>query len=131
MEATAGGGAPFELSMDRLGSFGPPHAMTVLWAGLTDPSSGLVGLHRRVSDQLTDRHIAFDPKPLAPHITLARAKRPVDRTVSLRLATAIQQIRIPAGLSMTVERFVLMRSHLSPKGPAYEVLNHFLIGSRQ
>lgn len=121
-------GRPFRLSLDSLGTFGPPQGITVLWAGLTEVPPPLAQLHQVLALHLTEQKVVFDRTPLVPHITLARGKRPIDREVSLRVASALKQLDMPRGLATSVDAFVLMRSRLSPRGPTYEVLRSFRLG---
>jgi 2'-5' RNA ligase len=55
-----------------------------------------------------------DPKPFAPHITLARKKGPAPRVGPVVL-----------GLEFPVEEFALVQSVLRPKGPEYRILERF------
>ena len=121
-------GKPFRLSLGNLGTFGPPHGITVLWAGLGEVPPPLAQLHRSISAQLATQRVDFDRKPLVPHITIARGKRPIDREISLRVAGALKGLLLPGSMTTSVEDFVLVRSRLSPKGPSYEVLQHFRLG---
>lgn len=119
---------PFDLSLSRLGTFGPPHALTVIWAGLDGPSPQLLQLHENIGEELEGIRMTFDRKPLVPHITLARGRRPIEREASVRMASAIQRVHLPK-LTARVEEFVLMASTLSPHGPSYEVIHRFPLGS--
>lgn len=121
-------GKPFRLSLGNLGTFGPPHGITVLWAGLEEVPPPLAQLHRSITAQLAAQQVDFDRKPLVPHITVARGKRPIDREISLRVAGALKGLRLPGSMTTSVEDFVLMRSRLSPKGPSYEVRQRFRLG---
>ncbi len=129
---TAGSEAnPFQLSLDRVGCFGQPGRVQVLWVGLAETPPELQKLHQSLAAQLSAREISFDRKPLVPHITLARVRRPMDRALSLRLYSAIQKTRALAGLSAEVQEFVLMQSHLSSAGPEYEVVARFRLGAKE
>ncbi len=121
-------GEPFRLSLGNLGTFGPPHGITVLWAGLDEVPAPLEQLHRSITAGLAEGRIEFDHKPLVPHITLARGRRPINREISVRVAGALKGLRLPGNLTTAVEEFVLMRSRLSPKGPSYEMLRRFQLG---
>ena len=128
METAATEGRQFRLTLGRLGAFGPPHGITVVWAGLTEMPQAMERLHQSLSAHLSARKVAFDRKPLVPHITLARGKRPMDRGASLRISAALKELELPKGLTTPVEDFVLMRSRLSPKGPSYEVVRDSRLG---
>ncbi len=57
-----------------------------------------------------------DPKPFAPHITLARKKGPAPRVGP-----------VVFGLEFWVEEFALVQSVLKPKGPEYRILERFFL----
>jgi len=123
---------PFRLALGRIGFFGQPHRLHVVWVGLDDPAAGMRALHGAVSEQLRAQGVQFDTKPLVPHITLARLRRPSDRGVSLRVHADLQSLHIATGLSFEVKEFVLMESQLARSGPQYTVVGRFpLLGSAQ
>ncbi len=128
IRAAAAESRPFRLSLGHLGAFGPPHGITVVWAGLEEVPPALNQLHEALTMQLSTRRIDFDHKPLVPHITIARGKRPIDRDVSFRVSAALKRIDVPRPLTVRMESFVLMRSRLSPHGPSYEVVRDFRLG---
>ncbi len=129
IEAALGAAAsdlpPFRLILGQVGCFGQPHRLQVVWVGLANPPIELERLHRAVSTQLWAHQVPFDARPLVPHITLARMRRPSDRAVSLRVHATMQGLRIPAGLSLEAKEFVLMESLLSRSGPEYQVVGRF------
>ena len=59
---------PMDWQIDMLGFFEPGG---ILWAG-GDPTVSLVDLAGRIRALLDRANIAYDPRPLAPHITLLR-----------------------------------------------------------
>lgn len=59
-----------EISLAGLGSFGKPNG-AVLWCGLSG-ARPLEELSVNIRAALREREIPFDPKPMKPHITLAR-----------------------------------------------------------
>lgn len=124
LQVAARDNRPFDLRVGKLGTFGPPHAISVVWVGISEGNAPLSALHQSVAAALTSAGIAFDRKPLVPHITLARGRRPVNRDASLRLASAIGRAHLP-GLSASVPDIVLFRSRLGPSGPSYEAVRRF------
>ncbi|HVM11259.1 MAG TPA: RNA 2',3'-cyclic phosphodiesterase [Actinomycetota bacterium] len=114
---------PFEVSLAGLGVFPGRTRARVLWAGVDDPRGALAtlaaGLDRRLAPE-------FEPetRPFTPHMTVARFNPPepfrehadaLDRT---ELETAPWEI----------DRLLLYRSQLSPKGSEYELLQSFPVG---
>lgn len=124
LEASASRSPAFTMHLGRLGTFGPPHAISVVWAGIIPDNSRLESLHAAVSEELVRGNIGFDRKPLVPHVTLARGRRPVDREASIRLATEIGRGSLP-DLAAPITDIVLFRSRLGPTGPSYDPLRRF------
>ena len=58
--------APFSITADRCGNFG-----SLWWVGLKNGNQA-VALSDAVRSRLKTANIPFDPKPMKPHITLAR-----------------------------------------------------------
>ncbi len=103
--------APFVLGAAEPGTFGPPNAPRVLWAGVREPSGRLHQLRREIDRELLAADIDFDPKPLVPHITLGRARRGAGQFQPAPLK--------PRLAAFQVERLTLFESQLGPGGPTY------------
>lgn len=114
---------PAPLSLTDLGAFPSTGRVRVLWIGVDDPS----GLLTRVAGDLD---AAFEPlgfpseaRPYSAHLTLARFKLPVP------LKGGFPERRAPDHAPFQVSSIELFRSHLSPKGARYEVVESFPLGS--
>lgn len=73
METACADAPLIALKSDGLGKFGRASDAT-LWLGIT-PVPELMQLAERIREELAAQAIAFDGKPLKPHITLARRVR--------------------------------------------------------
>ncbi len=116
-EAAAGRvrGQPFELTLDRMGSF--PRAR-VLWCGADTASPALAGLVLALRAGLAGCGFALDERPYRPHATLAR------KASALEARTLDPPIRWP------VDSFVLACGQEGPP-PRYRILRRWsLDGSR-
>lgn len=103
-----------EVALADLGAFPSARRARVLWLGVSDPSGVLAALAGGLSAALEPLGFASEARPFVPHLTLARFKSPVRTDAGLSL-----------GLSETtfeVTGLGLWRSHLSPKGARYELL---------
>ena len=111
----------FELAPGVVGSFGPRHRPRVIWVGVMDETSRLQRLHAATSRALTREGIAFDERPLAPHITLGRAQREGDVRAGRALAADLAASRItpPRLAPFAVEALALVQSELSREGSRY------------
>lgn len=65
--------APFELVLDRVGSF---FRAKVLWVGPSQVPPQIGELRRQLETAARAAGVAFDPKPLVPHVTCYRDVRP-------------------------------------------------------
>ncbi len=113
-----GGGAPFDLSLAALGAFPRPARASVLWIGVGAAEAELRALAAGVEAAAVRAGFAAEPKPFAPHLTLSRLNPPAD----LRRVIAAAS---PFGGRMTVDGFVLFRSHLGAGAPRYERVERF------
>jgi 2'-5' RNA ligase len=116
----AGGTAPFGVGVAGLGIFPGPGRARVLWAGLGDPDGRLTELASRLDANLAQE---FPPEKRAftPHLTVARFNPPIPmREHAEELSATV--IDAP---EFVVDRLVLYRSHLSPRGARYEPLEEF------
>ena len=117
MEAAAAMAAPFTLRLGGVGSFGGRRGH-VLWVAIED-GSGLRRIRTRLDEQLDRLGLAYDRKPLRPHVTLARA-RGSGRGIPAPLAYPDDALSRPG--PQAVEHIALVRSHLGHTGPRYTVL---------
>ncbi len=116
----AGTVRPFEVSLAGLGVFPSPSRARVLWVGVEDPAGGLARLAGEVEGRLA-KEFPPEKRRFTAHLTVARFREPVRaREHADELAAA----RVAAS-PFAVDRIVLYRSHLSPRGSRYEALEAF------
>ena len=101
---------PFELALGRAGYFAGPGA---LWLGLTVPCEALLRLRQGLAEALRRAALPIEPRPVVPHLTLARKAR--DVTASHPVKTIRWQ----------VESFSLIRSVTDPRGAIYQELERW------
>ena len=73
-QAAAQQSAPFALTLNQLGAFGPPHAPRVIWAGVGGEVAPLRRVQRILADELDQRGFPPQEHPFSPHLTLARVR---------------------------------------------------------
>jgi 2'-5' RNA ligase len=119
LRRAAGQVPSFKLSLGSVGTFGPPTDPRVLWVEALQPPGRLQQLRQALERELRELAIAFDEKPLVPHITLGRGRRRGMRAPG----TGRPRILRPATVAPphAVRQIVLFESKLSPRGPSYEV----------
>jgi 2'-5' RNA ligase len=111
----------FELRFSGLGVFPGPTRARVLWAGLDDPERRMASLAAALDESLASE---FRPEKRAftAHLTVARFNPPIPFREHAEPLTATEVEAPP----FVVDRLILYRSHLSPRGARYEALNEFL-----
>ncbi len=75
--AWAAAQAPFDLVIDRVGGFPSEQRANVLWLGAGGEDAPFRAAVHTLRERLRDRGIALDEKEALPHVTIARAKLPV------------------------------------------------------
>lgn len=112
--AAEASGSAFRLTLDRLGFW--PHNR-VLWAGSSRTEPELSGLALSLADRLKAAGWPTDVgggRPYAPHITLVR-----------NVGTRRPELPELDPIAWDCREFVLVRSRLSSRGAAYEILAHW------
>jgi 2'-5' RNA ligase len=96
-EIAARAAHPFTLEVAGLGTFGPPTAPTVVWAGVGGNLPRLGALRETLTVALEVRGFARDARPFSPHLTLARLRDPLapDDAARLRQLVAAAGVRAP------------------------------------
>jgi 2'-5' RNA ligase len=121
---------PFALATGGLGTFGPPHAPRVIWAGLRGDLARLGALHEALAAALAARGFPREQRPFAPHLTLARLRDPLGVAELGRLAALLQESgrRGAAGARISVRELSVMKSELRREGARYTRLHAAPLG---
>ena len=115
VESAAAGATSFETELTEIGAFPTATRARVLWVGLADSRDRFTALVAELDERLREQ---FTPekRKFTPHLTLARLNPPMNlRDVSPPLVGVSMRSR-----PFVVDRLVLYRSHLSPRGARYE-----------
>jgi len=115
---------PFAMALRGLGAFPNLHTPRVAWVGIDEGSAALVGLAAKVESACELHGFERERRPFRAHLTLGRARRPAPNP---SLAAAIEGM---AGADLgeaAVDRILLMKSQLTPRGAQYEVLEEHLL----
>lgn len=86
---------PFDLSLDKLGSF--PTKTGVIWCGLKD-NAPVIKLAKRLRERLKDNGVAFKDDVFFPHISLVQHPSEI-----------VTDIEVPE-TSMRIEKIFIMKS---------------------
>jgi 2'-5' RNA ligase len=130
LNAATSGQRPFRLSLGHLGHFGGS-APRVLWVEARAPGARLAALRSALDAALDARGIAFDRKPLIPHLTLGRARRDAPTGAGRLLPQRLRALSPPSPPHpFEVRSIALVRSQLSPRGPHYMPLSEHRLSGR-
>ena len=105
----------FQTRLTELGVFPSPGRARVVWAGLEDPEDRFDPMVKRL-DELLEEDFVPEKRAFTPHLTLARLNPPR----SIREFAPELVGREVRSEPFAIDRLVLYRSHLSPKGATYE-----------
>lgn len=117
--------ARFTLSLQGLGLFGKAKPHTA-WAGVA-PSDSLTRLQSKLETIARRAGCEVDGRKFLPHVTLGRFQTPEPADIA-RLERAVA---LGAGFRSDpweVTELTLWRSHLTGRGPQYEVLVRYPLG---
>ena len=107
--------APFDLTIQGLGSFPPRGAPRVIWAGMAGDDDSRRLHEHDITDRLSNAGVPPESRPYSPHLTLGR----------IREASGLSATALFRGLSeivlgtTTVEAITLFESRVSSKGAVY------------
>ncbi len=105
----------FDVAFGSAGAFPPTGPMRVLWLGVEQGSEGLRAVHAELASRVRRLGIALEPRPFAPHLTLARWRVPAPSTLRPVLDGGQSAHRI----IQPVAAVTLFRSHLRAGGPEH------------
>lgn len=119
IDRVAASHSPVRLRLSHLGAFPNLRRPRVFWAGLQGPIDDLSKMARQL--ELGARKLRFKPekKEFRAHLTLGRVRD--DRLLGA-ICRCCEEYQIEP-MSMMLDRIVLFKSTLTPKGPIYERLH--------
>lgn len=115
---------PIPLALNGGGTFGPPQAPRVLWAGIAGDAEGLKKLHLAVVQATKTLGFIPEERPYAAHITLARSFTGNNGSAMNELVATM-----PVEAAWEADRFVLMRTHMNAS-PMYETIGEYKLGQK-
>jgi RNA 2',3'-cyclic 3'-phosphodiesterase len=125
--SAAGGTHPFSLKVDGAGAFPNLNKPQIVWLGLAGDIASLRRLHRASETFLLGFDITTEQREFKPHITLGRARQPlqspeINALISQMRSETVQSRLTELAEPFRVDHLTLYRSHLSHEGATYEPL---------
>ena len=118
-EVVAASHSPATMSLDDIGAFPSAKRVRVLWVGLRDDTELLQRIAADLDQGFEPLGFPTEARSFTPHLTLCRFKIPVP------LKSGLPEIDTSSLEPFEASAIELFRSHLSPKGARYEVLETF------
>lgn len=126
LDEVASRAAPMEFTIRDLGVFADRgDRVRVVWAGIDDTDGSLAALQKSVEAAMDAIGYPPEGRPFSPHLTLARARRPV--SISQLSAFVENEGSVRFG-SQCVESITLYESRLTREGPIYSALSRHEFG---
>jgi RNA 2',3'-cyclic 3'-phosphodiesterase len=110
----------FSLVLAEAGCFPAAGLPRVLWVGVSQGSDQARAVFAELDARLAPLGFPREPRAYTPHLTLGRV-RELSRDDGRRLRERLAEVPSPLATSW-IDRVTLYRSHLTPRGPHYEVV---------
>lgn len=107
---------PFTIELATLGAFPSVQRPRVVWVGVGEGREAMQALTERLDERLGHYRFPIETRPFQLHLTLARVR---DGREWGGLVRALGQFKDTVVGSQAVDKILVMRSELSPKGPTY------------
>jgi RNA 2',3'-cyclic 3'-phosphodiesterase len=124
--AAASEAQPFRVAYGAFGGFPTLSNPRVIFFEAKEGARELAKVARSLESLVEPLGVERERRPFKAHLTLARIKEPLPHGMTERLGAVPP---LPATAFQTVDRFMLMRSHLAPSGATYEEVGSFALGT--
>lgn len=112
---------PFEIVVHGVGAFPNSRRPRVIWIGVDQNAERIRDLKIEIDSRLKELGYKPEKKRFTPHATIARVRYIKDAE---NLVKNIDELVNSSIGSMTVSKFNMKKSTLTPTGPIYETLWH-------
>ena len=112
---------PFEIEVRGVGAFPNSRRPRVIWIGVNHNAERIRDLKIEIDSCLKELGYKPEKKRFTPHATIARVRYIKDAENLVKNIDELVDSKIG---SMTVSRFNMKKSTLTPSGPIYETLWH-------
>lgn len=117
---------PFEIYLERLGTFPREQSPRVIWVGARSDGDGLAGIAGSIETAMVAQGFPAEERGFNPHLTLGRVKG-ADNLFRLMTYVKLYSESQAVG-SFTADTMHLYKSTLTPAGSVYEKIKAFSFG---
>ncbi len=114
----------FTVSLRGLGVFPNARAPRIAWAGIDRGATELASMAAKVEEACVAHGFDRERRPFKAHLTLGRAREPKPNPA---LATVIEELAVVELGEGKVDRALLMKSDLTPKGAIYHIMQEQML----
>ena len=114
----------FTLLVRGVGAFPSRTRVRVIWAGIEQGTGALAEMTHSIEGTCQQHGFEPESRPFQAHITMGRVREPV---VNQELAQKMEEFAQEQFGEVNVDRVLLMKSELTPKGAHYTVLEQHLL----
>jgi len=115
---------PFEIILKNLGVFPNEKYMKVAWIGVEN-AEPLKKFAETIDTKLKDLGFEKEKRPFSVHLTIARIKSAKNKEKLMDLIDKYQNIELQ---KIKINKIILKKSILTPKGPIYTNLKQIKVG---
>ncbi len=123
METAVQGLSSFNLEVKGLGAFPNLSRVRVVWVGLGGELDKLAQLVERIESNVSPLGFPTEPRPLSPHLTLARVGDKALPDERQKLGQIVASTKFEARSAIEVKAVNLIKSELTPQGAIYSRLS--------
>jgi 2'-5' RNA ligase len=124
LDEVAAGYQPFDTTIDQIGGFPNLNRPRVIWIGGSQPVEDAVRMAKDIDRRMHELRFEKEKRPFKAHLTLGRVRE--GRSVAA-LAEYLESFKLEP-IPLKLDRLVLFKSTLTPKGSIYERLHEAMLG---
>lgn len=110
---------PFTFSVEEVGVFPNMRRPTTIWAGITEGVSNIVTVFEKLDVKLSRLGFKQEHRKFQPHLTIGRVRTGQNKN---QLVEELLRLKDEVFGEVKVDRIMLKKSILTPKGPIYSIL---------
>lgn len=123
-EAVAKKYTPFQLNVEKIGTFPARGNPRVIWVGVKEERDNLIKLKMDIEKEMVNLGFEREEREFTPHLTLGRVRSQKGREALLKKIEENRDLNLG---SFYVNSFHLFRSDLHPQGAIYTKIKTFML----